>query len=44
MYTSATRWVCTQSHRQYSGAKSWYFCRSALLSVSLLIRGMRDGG
>ncbi|WP_442787998.1 putative zinc ribbon protein [Lelliottia sp. SL45] len=43
IYASATRWVCTQCHRQFSGAKSCSFCRSALFSVPLLTRGMRDG-
>ncbi|WP_440980294.1 putative zinc ribbon protein [Serratia fonticola] len=31
--SSATRWICTQCHRQYSGAKSCAFCHSALFSV-----------
>ncbi|WP_161782112.1 MULTISPECIES: hypothetical protein [unclassified Serratia (in: enterobacteria)] len=29
----ATRWICTQCHRQYAGAKHCTFCHSAVFSV-----------
>ncbi|WP_447884041.1 putative zinc ribbon protein [Serratia fonticola] len=31
--SAPTRWICTQCHRQYTGAKPCSFCHSALFSV-----------
>ncbi|WP_373430831.1 putative zinc ribbon protein [Serratia fonticola] len=40
--SAPTRWICTQCHRQYTGAKPCSFCHSALFSVPVGSLGKPD--